>query len=111
MRPHEIRAQFPKVKSETVLCSYAEEDLIHRVALRVLLFRRALGMTQAELGAAVAKDQPFISEVEAGFRNLTLRSMAQLAYALDRDPEDFLRLDLDLDEVAAASRDKATASG
>ena len=71
--------------------SYAEEDLLHRIALGTLLFRREKGLTQEELAKKLGKSQSFISELEAGLRNITIRTLALLAFTLQRDPQDFVR--------------------
>ena len=70
--------------------AYAEEDLIHRVALRVLQFREASGFSQADLADLLGTKQPAIARIEAGEENLTLRRVARLAYALGYDPENLV---------------------
>lgn len=67
--------------------AYAEEDLIHRVALRVLRFREASGLSQGELAELLGTKQPAIAKIEAGEANLTLRRVARIAFALGYDPE------------------------
>jgi transcriptional regulator with XRE-family HTH domain len=64
-----------------------EEDLISRVALRVLKARKANGLTQAELAKMIGTHQPGIARIEAGESNLRLRTLAQLALALRCEPE------------------------
>lgn len=71
--------------------AYAEEDLIHRVAERVYLIRRKLNLTQAELADKLGTQQPAIARIEAGYENLTLRTMANLAWALDCRSEDLVK--------------------
>ena len=66
--------------------SYAEEDLIARAAIHVLRCRNESGLTQEDLASMLGKRQTWVSRVEAGQENLTLRTIAQLAYALERDP-------------------------
>lgn len=70
---------------------YAAENLIHRVALRILKYRQEAGLTQAELAERVGKKQPYVARVEGGFENITLRTLASFAQALGRDPEAFVR--------------------
>lgn len=93
--------------AEEFLHSYAEEDLLHRIALGTLLFRREKGLTQEELAKKLGKSQSFISELEAGLRNITLRTLALLAFTLERDPQDFVRPHIDLEAVAAQAGRKA----
>ena len=93
--------------AEEFLRSYAEEDLLHRIALGTLLFRREKGLTQEELAKKLGKSQSFISELEAGLRNITIRTLALLAFTLQRDPQDFVRPHIDLEAVAAQAGRKA----
>ena len=72
--------------NEEYRMAYAEEDLIHRVALRVLQLREGSGMSQAELAERLGTRQPAIAKIEAGGANLTLRRVARIAHALDIDP-------------------------
>ena len=67
-----------------------EEGLIHRVALRALEFRRALGLSQAHVAKRLGTKQPSVARIEAGEANMTLRTLAQLALALEHPPEDFV---------------------
>ncbi len=66
------------------------EELVHRVALRVRDFRKANGMSQRFLADQLGTKQPRVALIESGESNLTLRSLAELAYHLGRDPEDFV---------------------
>ena len=72
--------------NEEYRMAFAEEDLIHRVALRVLQLRKGSGMSQAELAELLGTRQPAIAKIEAGGANLTLRRVARIAHALDIDP-------------------------
>ncbi len=70
--------------------AYAEEDAIARVAIHVLRIRHDLGLKQAELAERIGKDQAWVSHLEAGDENITLRTLAQLAFALERDVAELL---------------------
>jgi predicted transcriptional regulator len=61
-----------------------------RVAIHVIRFRNEAGLTQEELAQRMNRKQSWISRVEAGMENLTLKTLGQLAYALDKDPGVFL---------------------
>ena len=61
-----------------------------RVAIHVIRFRNEAGLTQEELARRMNKKQSWISRVEWGQENLTLKTLGQLAYALDKDPGVFL---------------------
>jgi len=50
--------------------------------LAVRQFRHASGLSQAQLAEASALHETYISQVEHGRRNLTLRAMCQLSGAL-----------------------------
>lgn len=71
--------------------AFAEEDLIHRVAERVYQIRHKLDITQAELADRLGTQQPAVARIEGGFENLTLRSVANLAWALDCRSEDLVK--------------------
>ena len=70
--------------------AFMEEDLINRVGLRVLAYRKAEGLAQNELAERTGTRQPAIAKIEAGESNLTLRKLAQLALALQCDPADLI---------------------
>ena len=65
--------------------AFAEEDLIHRVALRVLQYREAYGISQEKLAELLGTKQPAIARIEAGEANMTLRRVARIAHALGLD--------------------------
>lgn len=52
----------------------------------VLVWRLARGMSQAELASAARMSRPNLSAVERGDREVTLRTLRQLALALDVRP-------------------------
>lgn len=70
--------------------AFAEEDLIHRIAERVLWFRRKRNLTQVQLAKGSGFRQPRIAEIEAGDVNMQLRTLARLAYALGCRSEDLV---------------------
>lgn len=72
-----------------------------RVAIHVIRFRNEAGLTQVELAQRMKKKQSWISRVEAGEENLTLKTLGQLAYALDKDPGLFLE-SVDLESAVTA---------
>jgi transcriptional regulator with XRE-family HTH domain len=67
-----------------------EGDLIHRVARRVMRFRKLLGMSQEDLANRMGTRQPRVARIESGEANLTLRALAHVAMALECCPEDLL---------------------
>jgi transcriptional regulator with XRE-family HTH domain len=70
--------------------AHFEGEPILRVAVHVIRFRNEAGLTQEELGERMEKKQSWISRVEAGEENLTLKTLGQVAYALEKDPAEFL---------------------
>jgi ribosome-binding protein aMBF1 (putative translation factor) len=70
--------------------AFLEEDLLNRVAFRVLQYRRAGGLSQAGLAELMQTQQPAIARIEAGEANLTLRTVAQLAFFLGCEPEELV---------------------
>lgn len=65
--------------------AWAEEDVIGRVAIHVNRFRHQANITQEELARRLRKRQPWVSRLEAGQENVTLRTLGRLAYALQCD--------------------------
>ena len=70
--------------------AFLEEDLLNRVAFRVLQYRKAGGLSQAGLAERMQTQQPAIARIEAGEANLTLRTLAQLAFFLGCEPEELV---------------------
>jgi DNA-binding Xre family transcriptional regulator len=67
-----------------------EEGLIHRVALRVMQYRKAMGISQPDLAEMIGTKQPRIATLEAGNANVTLRTLAKVAFALGCEAEDLV---------------------
>lgn len=53
--------------------------------------RLAAGLTQAELGRRLSRDQSHISLIEGSQRRLDVVEFIELAHALGADPQDLLR--------------------
>ncbi len=75
---------------QTFQVAMLEEGLIHRVARRVMQFRKSLGMSQEALASLIGTKQPRVANIEAGEANITLRTLAQLSFALKCEPENFV---------------------
>jgi transcriptional regulator with XRE-family HTH domain len=61
----------------------------HKHLVQVLVdARKEAGMTQAQLAAAVGKDQSFISIIEGGQRRVDVIEFCALARAMGHDPQD-----------------------
>jgi ribosome-binding protein aMBF1 (putative translation factor) len=81
--------------------AHFEGEPILRVAVHVIRFRNEAGLTQEELAERMEKRQSWISRVEAGEENLTMKTLGQLAYALEKDPAEFLE-SVDLESAVTA---------
>lgn len=66
------------------------DQLLRLVGRRIKECRRAAGLKQHELAAAIGATQPYIVAVEAG-ENLTLRSLARISAILEVHPTALLR--------------------
>ncbi len=69
----------------------AHRDLNQLVAKQVRLIRHERGWSQEELAARCRIHRTYIGAIERGERNVTLRTLAQVADALGVDPLDLLR--------------------
>jgi transcriptional regulator with XRE-family HTH domain len=64
----------------------------HQIVIDTLISaRKKAGMLQAELGAAVGKDQTFISNIERGQRRVDVLEFYALAIAMKTDPAGLYR--------------------
>lgn len=64
---------------------YAKADIELRVALEIIKAREAKKMSQRELAAALKTKQQTVSRIECGAQNLTIETLAKIAWALKRD--------------------------
>lgn len=78
------------MKDKAYRRAHFEAEPSLRLAIHVIRFRNEAGLTQEELAERMAKKQSWISRVEAGRENVTLKSLGQFAYAFGKDPSDFL---------------------
>jgi transcriptional regulator with XRE-family HTH domain len=61
------------------------EALLRDVGARIAEIRRARGLTQSELAERMGSNEKHLQRIEAGQENLTLRSVASIAEALEAD--------------------------
>lgn len=66
------------------------DDRLRRFGSSVREHRKGLGLSQEALAEAARLDQTYVSGIETGRRNPTLRVLFRLADALDRSPADLL---------------------
>jgi transcriptional regulator with XRE-family HTH domain len=57
------------------------------VVYAVIAMRKAAGLTQRQLAAALGREHNFIARIETGQRRLDLVELVQLCRACDADPE------------------------
>ncbi len=70
--------------------AHLEGEPVLRLAVHLIRFRSKAGLTQEELAERMDKKQSWISRVEAGQENVTLKTLGQFACALQKDPAEFL---------------------
>ena len=63
---------------------FAQERLITEVAEEIWAAMQAAGKTNSDLAEALGKSKAFIGQALSGSRNMTLRTLADLAYSLGR---------------------------
>ncbi|RJX29941.1 MAG: XRE family transcriptional regulator [Desulfarculus sp.] len=68
----------------------AQEDFIMEVTERVCELMRSKNITRAELANRLGKSKGFVSQLLGGGRNLTLRTLADVLFALEAKPTLFL---------------------
>ena len=63
-------------------------DVLERIGLNVQALRRAKGLTQEDLGAVAKIHQTYLSGIEQGRRNPSVKVLQRIATALGADIED-----------------------
>lgn len=67
------------------------EELRERIALHLIVRRKAKRMSQEEFANDSGLDRSFVGHVEQGRRNLTLDNLIRLANALEIEPYELLQ--------------------
>lgn len=62
----------------------------HMARNRIAEVREAKGMKVKDLAAKAGFSAPYVSQMELGIRNISLKNLEKLAVALDCQPEDLL---------------------
>lgn len=65
--------------------AWKETELEYLLARNIIKRRKKLGMTQVELAKRLRTTQSAVSRIEAGNSNVTLKTLGDLAKALDTD--------------------------
>ena len=81
-----------------------ENDWESMIGRRVRRSRKALGWTQEQLGQRLGMHQTSVAKLEAAARPIRVNELAELAVIFDVSPEDLLRPDTDVAEVADAEQ-------
>jgi transcriptional regulator with XRE-family HTH domain len=71
--------------------AWAEERLLSRVAINFVHYRKEHGLTQEQLAERLGRGQSFVAYLEAGDKNLTLRTLARFAEVLGIDPVELVQ--------------------
>lgn len=66
---------------------YAQEDLILEVTEAIWEHMEKVGLTKKEVADKMDRSQAYISQILNGSRNMTLRTLADIAYALNIKPK------------------------
>lgn len=64
------------------------EELCLFIGLKVKYYRQMRGLTQAMLSEKIDMDIRYISEIERGRKNITLKTLYKLSIALGIQPQD-----------------------
>ena len=64
----------------------AREGLIIDVTEDILVIMEDKGISKAELSRSLGKSRSFVSQTLSGARNMTLRTLSDICFALDIDP-------------------------
>jgi transcriptional regulator with XRE-family HTH domain len=70
-------------------------DLPKILGLNVRRIREALGTSPEEIAFRAGMNRAYLSDVERGVRNPTVRLVSRLAKALEVDPADLFRLPME----------------
>lgn len=65
-------------------------DVVQRLGLKVRERRTALGLSQEELAFRAGMKRSYLSDLERGVRNPTVRALGRLATALGLEPWELL---------------------
>ncbi len=68
-------------------------DLVQLLGRNVRKLRTEKGLSQEELAFRAGMKRSYLSDLERGTRNPTVRALARLAMALETDPSNLLIID------------------
>ena len=70
-----------------------EEELLKKFGFNVKVERMKQGLTQAQLAEILDVHEKYVSRIETGKQNITIKSLAKLASALNTRLDAFLNFD------------------
>jgi transcriptional regulator with XRE-family HTH domain len=77
-------------------------DVVQLLGANVRRYRKLKGMTQEQLALEAGMERSYVSDLERGTRNPTVRALGRLADALGIEPKDLLEFELPRSTVKAA---------
>ena len=74
------------------MTSYCDEIFIN-LAKNIKKYRMKAGYSQINLGLKLGRSSDYIAQIERGFRTPTLKSLCNIAKALNVEPYELLKFD------------------
>jgi transcriptional regulator with XRE-family HTH domain len=81
--PKRKKTESPSPEAQQLL---REKELIHQTTQTIYAVMEKNGVTKAELARRLGKTNAYVSQLLSGDRNLTLRTIADIALALEIYP-------------------------
>ena len=66
------------------------EDLLENIGLKIKFYRQRMHLTQAEFSEKIDMDVRYLSDIECGKKNITLKTLFKLVNFLNIDMKDVL---------------------
>ena len=79
-----LKDRGPQSRTERKIDNY--EKFVFNTMHDIQLLMERLGVTRSDLARRLGKNKAFVSRVLGGERNVTLRTLADIAFYLDRTP-------------------------
>ncbi|EGL18559.1 MULTISPECIES: helix-turn-helix transcriptional regulator [unclassified Paenibacillus] len=79
-----------------------KKNTLQEIGQAIRVARLNAGLTQEDLAEASGKERGYISDVERGGKNVTIRTLDDIAEALSMDALDMIQLYRSQDETIAA---------
>lgn len=76
------------------------EEFCANIGLRIKYYRQRLRLTQAMLSEQISMDIRYISDIERGKKNITLKTLFKISKALKITPQDLVKFDVNDKESA-----------